>query len=466
MEKLASKAGAPLYLSHRMVGVSRACPLVNTAYRYKKLWTASGAFELAPLDNVSLFNGACKWFHSYGSMSQQHRDVLLQWMHRLYGGVLAGVEPASFEDAVYLMDEDKACGEPYNHLYGPKKGDVLKKVPIEDLIQDFWSYRQVAKATLKDELRVVGKDARVFVPANIAMILVGNHLFAAQNEALYNRHNDMPIKVGMSAPGGEAYTFWKSLSLLKGEFHQFDGAQNDCHFSPDLALLIREFRKHYLPENCAKMVDRYYDLTYRFLCHVDSGLYEFIGQQTGHTNTAADNSLGYLFLLMYHALLNDLTFEQFMENKYAIVGDDVLLCDYTEKFRPSLMDKTWNRLGMYLESPAEHESFYDLMFMGMHPVKVNLFGFDDILYAYKLDKMLNSVNYCRKSATVAERLQKLVVLAILIFAHRKEFLELRELIYKYVHDQQTKLNSVDLQMVGLLTDRYLYQVITRFEPVR
>lgn len=416
-------------------------------------------YHAAPLDMVSMVNGVLKFEHSFGCMNRSEYFLVKQWLCYMYGGVIAG-EMWSVQRAVDELDKDKACGCPYNLLYGSLKGDVLENMSGQDLLDDFAAYSQLTVATLKDELREMSKDARVFVPANICMVTAGNFLFGGQNLRIQLSHNDGPIKIGLSTPGVEAYELWNGMYHLSGRCIQADGAQNDAHFAPIIACLIRDFRKEFLPKEYHKWVDLYYDMTYNILCNVRGCLLNFYGQPSGQTNTSMDNSLATLILCMLHAIRRGMTYQDFSCIFFAIMGDDLMLRDPFGVFTPEGMNETWNSVGMFIEIPAQFEEFWDMTFIGMHPVRRD----DKILYSYNSDRMMASMNFARRNASPEMRLQKLISLAHLVFAQTNVYNIARSVCFQYATDNRAAISRAGLESLGSLTELHQLNMYCNFEP--
>lgn len=426
----------------------------------------AGGYAPAPLDTVSFVNGVLKWEHFYGCVPRWLYPLMLQWLEYEFG-VFLEVPQWSFERVRQEMDRDKACGPPYCTLFGVTKGDFLDNMSDAEILRDFELFIQLVNGTLKDELRVVVdglvKDARFFTPANAVMIFVGNWLFGAQNESLELNHRAHPIKVGLSTPGGESYTFWRKYARLTGLCYQFDGAGNDAHFCPILACVARDFRKRHLPESVWWFVDKYYDMTYRMMVNVRGAVINLIGQQTGQTNTAMDNSLGTVMMVQAHALLQGLTFEEYRQLNLFVVGDDMLLRDPSGLFQPLFLEKTWHLFGMYLESPGIQNS-EDMTFIGMHPCQREVFGKVYELYSYNIAKMLSSLNFVRRSNSIEQRLQKIVSLTHLVFAHRETYELMREVCFRYARVHLQSLSRQGLDWLGSLTDLHQLIMYCGFEP--
>ena len=421
---------------------------------------------IAPLDLTSIINGYLKWEHSYASIRISEYDELISWLDMMYGSLLDLDPQWSLERAREEINEDKAAGPPYNDLIGRSKGEVLNKMTDQELLDDFKNFSHYCNATLKDELREKSKDARLFIPANVVMVFVGLYLFGAQNDAIMEAHCEKPIKIGMQTPGREAANFWKKVKMSEGEYHQYDGVQSDAHFSSEVACIIRDFRKKHLHKKFHKMVDRYYAMTYNMDVNFCGAIVELVGQQTGQTNTATDNSLGYLIVLMLHAIRNKVSYFDFEDMFTAVMGDDMLLVDNLGCFGPMELETTFNSLGMYIEAPAVSEEFYDLTFVGMHPERREVAGQMYDLYSYRLERLWESQNFMQKAATPSDRLQKLISLSTLIFGNKSQFERMREIAFNYAKEARHCLTYQDISQLGMLDDTWQLNLHSGFEPSR
>lgn len=423
----------------------------------------SSGYCISPLDMTSMLNGMLKFDHSYRTISFKEYFAMLDWVDALYGAVV-DVPMWTEQQAIEAMDESKAAGYPYSHIFGPFKGMTIKNLSFDDLLQHFVAYAQIFVATLKDEERVEGKDARLFTPANVCMVAVGNFLFGAQNEAIMNWHPKGAIQIGLPTPGSGAYHLWRELrgEGLKG---QSDGARNDANFSPVLAMCIRDFRKRHLPERFHKLVDLYYDMAYHMLVSYRGAVVYQIGLPTGHTNTATDNSLCYLMLSCLHCYMSGLSLSQFVQIVLYIMGDDMVWSDPHHVMIPSVMQDVWNRVGMYLESPSDSEQYEDLTFCGMHPVKRRVFGHDYWLYSYNVPRLIASLNLVKKSMTPSERLHKMVSIASLLYAEEEVYEQVKRVIYSYVNRYRDAMSTDDVTMLSMLNDLPQLRLHIGVEPL-
>jgi len=414
-------------------------------------------YQIAPLDECSLVNGALKYDHPIWGLPTDVINTTISWLHRMYGSCMA-VQHYSLEEAASFLERDKASGSPFCYYYGPTKGDVLNHMTPEQLFEHWAMHTQYSNATLKDEIRLVGKDSRFFVPANIQTVLIGNMLYAAQNDAIACLSAYLPIKIGLTSPGPGIYHLIQKFNRHHGKKYQYDGAQNDAHFALVLALICREFRRFYLPEYLWEMHDRYYDMVYNGLIETGGWLLQLPGQLSGQTNTATDNSIGTLAGCMIHAILHGLTYEQFMQNEFAVLGDDLMISDVHNLYDPLQLQETWNSFGMYLESPSlEEQDITDLMFMGVVPK----YRDGQLLYIYRPDRLSESLNFVQKKSTMADRLEKYISIAQLMFADKAKFEPLRAFILSWVAENKSDFILHDVAY--RLTDQYLLSLYTGYE---
>ncbi len=385
----------------------------------------------------------------------------------MYGHVL-DVTPWTKEQAFEELDVTKACGSPYKFDFGPTKGDVMRHLSFDQLLSDFEKYSQIWDITLKDEIRPYGKDARVFIPANIAMCAVGNWLFGAQNEAVSLQCDHLPIKISISTPGLGMTRLWHTICNTVGNITQYDGAQNDSHTSLAMIALIRDFRKKHLPKEFHSLVDKYYDETYCMKANACGKMIQISGCPSGHTNTAHDNSFVYLCIMMLHAIKNKVTLEEFKSMVLCIYGDDMILNDNgVSCFTPTrIQECVCNNLQMYLESPSDSDTFDNLTFIGTHPVFRNFRGQKYLLYSYDTIKMLNTFNFYRKVTVPSEtveslRLQKMISICQNIFAEEAQFKRMKREIKKYA--SCAKLSVEQGSKLSLLSSLYIFSMYTGFE---
>jgi len=403
-----------------------------------------------------MYNGILKYIHPYKNPDMDRCEEILEWLDAILGPLFE-VGMWTREKSIDELKLDKACGPPFNWMYGPTKGDAIKHFTFDEVLDQFMNYTQASNGTLKDELRSSDKDARLFIPANFVMILVSIWLFGAQNDAMAESKT-CPVQIGLQTPGPEAVNFWYFFSLCTALFIQGDGSGHDARLSPMLCILCRELRKRHLPKMFHKMVDRYYDMTYRMKVNMSGSMFELIGQQSGQTNTASDNSIATLALLINAAIEKGLSLHEFLNFRIGVMGDDLLLnSTLTEKD----LDLSWQSFGMYIEIPNFNQSFYEMTFMGMHPVLLS----DRLCFTYNEEKMLDAVNWYKKGRTYEQRLDKLISIAQLMFASPL-FKVFYTVCCKFYHDNQAHMSDLSAKKLALLSNPNLYNLYFGEESVR
>lgn len=435
----------------------RTNPLPKTKLVYSPLSPYYDNYAIPELSFTAMEVGLFKWIHPQKGLSPTDYYLLLDMLDINFGHFMPD-DMYTLEEAADLLDLTKACGPPYCWICGPTKKDVLDKFTPEELWQHFIDYDQCLSATLKDEIRILGKRARMFTPANIVMVLAGNFLFGRQNDVLQKYRHMTPVKIGMCTPGIEAVDFWEEI-IIKIESRvgypfSFDGAQNDSHDAAILFCIIRDFRKKYLPAEYHKYVDRYYDQTNMFWCLSLQRLFKLVGNPSGQTLTAWDNSFITLLLLYLHAIRHGISPDEFNDMFIAIYGDDLFLIDTTEEkvFHPEVLNETYNSLGMYLECPGPPSCLEENVFIGMHAVYRKYRNFIHRMYSYDSDKLLNSMNFIRKGMSVNDRISKLVSICILLFGDQTAFEFARKITIQYFRDHSSEVSKDAANLIGLTND--------------
>lgn len=432
----------------------------------------SGDLEPAPLDDISLFNGLLKYDHPQYTITNREVAKLLSWLDQLYG--FAMETPMWTPDRAYEeLNKTKASGPPFSYVYGATKGEVMAHLSVQEMFDHFMSYGQYSDATLKDELRPKGKDARFFTPVAVQVAVVGNYLFGAQNSRIARFSENLPIKIGLQCPGFGMYNLWQKLRKHDGEAYHYDGRAFDSTFPIILAEVDREFRMSHMDLNAKPFVDRdytvrdlvmkYYSVVYNGFVNVGGFLFNLIGQMTGQTNTASTNSIGNLCVVMLHAMRHHLSFEDFLEVLVYVMGDDLVIKDVYHIYDPPTLSLTYASLGMYLESPCvKPAELTEIQFCGCSPMWRKVGDVDQLLYCFKTDKLLSSLNWCLHSDANSYAM-KLTSILSLLFANKGVFETYREKAREWFSAHDLELTQSSKKLVGFLSDRYLLKLLTGYE---
>lgn len=269
------------------------------------------------------------------------------------------------------------------------------------------------------------------------------------------------------------YRLWNNFNSHPGKKYHTDGVRFDSRFPLIFAMLCRDIRMKYLPDGKVhpdlpytykEMALRYYSAIYNAYINVGGILFNLSGNLSGHVNTSTDNSLCNLFGLMLHAVRNHLSYEEFWQNQYLIMGDDMAFSDQLGLFSPKQLEVTYNSVNMFLESPCDKPAeLEEIMFCGCSPKWRTVNGSQYLLYCYRKDKLLASYNYVKKGATVNQRAQKLVAITSLLFPDETTYNELKKDTYAYFGAHESELTEESKDLLSALDDLYLLKLFTGYE---
>lgn len=325
-------------------------------------------YSPAPLDLLSLENGVAKFDHEQKHFrSVAERAYCLRYLNTLFPFLRLFSTIAS--DAIVTTNlnvelRDRAAGQPWSIWGCPTKQSALKKFGLEQIENYYSEFSTVISSTLKDEIRLVGKDARLFRPQDVSSYVEGCRLFSTQNEYMMSTLHNSPIFVGFQCPGPDIPYAYQQLRSFGGNNYASDGTQWDANFPVDVADLICEFRSQY---SDADRMYRYYCQMYCGYTNVLGNLIVLPGQPSGHFNTTIDNCLCHCVLFALHAFRNGLTLDQLLSQvMYRCCGDDLIWSDRTGLYYPELLSETYFSMGVYLEFESlEPQSVDSLTFVGM-----------------------------------------------------------------------------------------------------
>lgn len=378
----------------------------------------------APLDFLSLSNGVAKFEHAQFAGSLHESRYALAVLDHLFP-LLGAVSHLATDDDVSLLladKSDRAAGEPWRPRGADSKGKAIKDFGMAGLSDYYERFDSVLSCTLKDELRPVGKDARLFRPQDVSSYIEGARLFHHQN--LYiTRTGKSPVFCRFEIPGQDVCMMFESLRELKGNNFAADGAQWDAHFPLYVAAILCEFRiRAGLPQ---ERVRRYYQMMYNGLTQVNAELLNLVGQPSGHFNTSVDNSLGHIVLMAIHACRSGMDVERFLkEVRFYCCGDDLIWSTLSNCFSPLELQRTYNSLGVYLEFQSwESLPVDDLVFVGVKPCIKKYRGRSFKLFSLVSPRSFASL-FIDKRRVVKEpllKLAKFASLAILWFCDDERF---------------------------------------------
>lgn len=331
--------------------------------------------------------------------------------------------------AMSVEHRDKACGYPWNLLGCTTKQQALDRFGAEAIYNYYCNETSVLSATLKDEMRPIGKDARLFRPQDLSSYLEGIMLFQKQNEYLMAQLMTSPIFVRFRTPGPDIIELRNILRQGDYPVVSVDGQSWDTNFPLAFASLIATWRvRHGLP---LERVQRYYSMIYNGYTSVYGLLLTLCGQASGHVNTTIDNCLAHILAFAYHLWRNGYPVETLMTHvRMFCCGDDAIYKQTSALFEPQLLSQTYAELGMFLE--FEGFDSVDKTFVGTRYATREYAGVRINGYAARRDKFIAAARCCKRSSTVLDRVAKLTSLCQLSFFDQKLFEELKAITFATV----------------------------------
>lgn len=336
----------------------------------------------------------------------------------------------------------KASGFPWTYMRAPTKAMALDKYP------DYHQFDQsVLNSTLKDEIRLKGKDARFFRPQSLHDYIEGLILFWSQNEYLLDQLFVSPIFAKYVTPGRDLSLLYQTLEDFQGDLYDADGSQWDAHFPLVVAEIICAWRSRY--HNEPERIFEYYRRMYNGVTLVGGHYIPMVGQPSGHVNTTTDNCLGNIISMSYHAYCKGMSTQEFLEKvRFFCCGDDLIWSDKSGVFTPRELSDSYNRLGLFLEfGSLDPRPLNQCNFVGTTPIKV------DGMWRYygRVDRLRASAVIHRKNSSPYDKLAKLTAIAILLFY--SEYYEVyAKLAWEFVVDAERRntMSSRDPRVAGCL----------------
>lgn len=332
--------------------------------------------------------------------------------------------------AEVFRDEDhkfKAAGWPWTEYGCTNKLAALEKFGIDQLLDYFDKNQNMIGITLKDELRPIGKDARLFRPADASAFAEGMMLFHNQNAYLQNNLFRCPVFCMYQSPGPHLIQMYRRLREHGGKLYDADGTKWDANLSVALTHWLYQFRAR--NHNSPNRVMRYFERMMLGYSVHGGHMFRLLGNPSGHYNTTTDNCLAHCFVFAYHAWLNKMCVKEFLEGVlFYCCGDDLVWSDRTGLFTPEKISETYHSLGMFLEfTSLEPMQLEELNFVGTQYVRHPELG---DMYKYNGEKFKAKLFWRRKGSTALDSVARLTSFAHLTFADQE--------MYEYFKNMATK----------------------------
>lgn len=366
----------------------------------------TGPYAPAPLDETSSVNGLLKYDHVREGIDPDFSLYAFAVLDSFFPHLSAHSQEMSLERVKEKMADaehgSKSSGYPYAYMGLPTKRQVVDAGVSLDVPT------HVLVGALKDELRLKGKDARLFRLASAALYALGLRLFDDQNEYLSSNLFRTPMFVKYMTPGPDLSALYSLLDKF-GLCGDADGQRWDTLVNLSLVEIIAQWRARYLPED---LVKHYYEQTYLGHTLFCGHLWRLIGQASGHVNTTVDNSLINILSMAYHAYSQGLGVQAFIgQVRFFVCGDDLIWADRSGLFEPLQVAKTYALLGQSLELGAVAlREVNQCQFVGTRPVLIKGLR----RYTYNFEKLLASAKSRKKGRSHEQIFQKLVQLYVLV----------------------------------------------------
>lgn len=406
-----------------------ARPLPRGSYE-DAIW---GGYSQAPLDHVSYVNGVAKFQHDQCLISNDEADYAYRFLHFLFPGVARYSKVATDQEVNVMLQQhaDKSAGHPWETMGAPLKGDAVKMFTLDQLEQYYRDNVSVISSTLKDELRAVGKDARLFRPQDISSYVEGVRLFGHQNAYLMATHRS-PVFNHFTVPGNDLPRLFRELQQFSPNCYAADGARWDANFQLSVASIIAAFRS--CGELDPERVRRYTSMMYNGYTAWAGELIHLVGQPSGHHNTSVDNSLAHIVLMAIHGYRAGLSFDELVrEVKFYCCGDDLIWSTRTKLFEPSKLNETYSNFKVYLEFEfLEPKSVFDLTFVGQKPVLVDFNGVKVLSHTLITDRSIAGLFIDRRGMTLLDKLGRDASLAMQCYQDKDRFTMIMDLFHSRV----------------------------------
>lgn len=407
-------------------------------------------FERAPLDLVSLWNGALKFDHKQNTFDSDECNYALQYLISLFP--MCMIKLASDGEVLedLLERSDRSAGFPWNRFGLSTKGKVLDAMGVEAIENHYRLHTSVFDSTLKDELRPVGKDARFFRPSPVELYTEGIRLFKHMNDVLMSLHAENPIFCKFVTPGQDIVRAREYVAEFCNAYGA-DGSSWDAYFPIMVASIICTFRcLNCSDEQLRQRIVRYYCEAYCGYTVIGGNVYNLVGQPSGHYNTTVDNCLAHIICLAIHARRHNIEMSSL---RFKCCGDDLLYASFDDRWNPESVSDTYASLGVYLEFEKEHPSnAFDLLFVGTRGCIRSYRGVQYPLYTLRPNRVRATLAIHPIKSDAKLKLFKFCSLTQLVFADEVLFRFCTSMVMKHVSDAvaNNELSMFDPDVRGLL----------------
>lgn len=421
----------------------------------------------APLDELSFLNGLVQFDHPQSFLKTDAIPYVFRVLDTFFPELQANSQLLCNEEIANVFSDplhaNKSAGFPFSALGAGTKKLALDKFGVANLLDYYDTGVSVLSSTLKQEIRKVHKDARLFRPQDAASYCQGLKLFYAQNEYLMDQLFRSPLFVRFTVPGNDILRLFHMHGRLPRHFAA-DGIKWDAHFPLVIAQLLCKWK------GGTRQMKEYYRRMYNGLTEIRGKLYALIGQPSGHILTTIDNGLCHIVVFALYAFSLGLSLQEFFDHVvFHDCGDDLLWSTDLDAFSPVNIDRFYKSLGIGLEFESwDSMPLNQLSFVGVQLHERLFKGTVYMLYVGRTDKLMASIHFRHKSMNPKSYLSKLCSIAQLLFAREDLF----ELVCNFFHNvardyvERGILSATDPDLLGWkasLNPERLIRQMTGFE---
>lgn len=369
------------------------------------------AYAPAPLDTLSIANGVAKYLHPQKTLPTDFLEYAEMVLDMFFPLMNIHSNSLTIEQAREItLDPDhapRACGYPWDI-----RGCTTKLQAVTKFGEQFescpWHF---LNAVLKDELRPIGKDARLFRMQSVHDFEAAQVMYHEQNEYIASCIFTSPVFVKFATPGTDLSRLYENLQKFGDNCSDADANAWDANYPLAIAEFLCYWRQRYMPERTHERHRQYYADVYNGYTIVGGRVFHLVGQSSGHLNTTIDNSLGNIVAMSYVAWSNRLTLTQFVDQILFYVCGDDLIWSNRGVFTPREVGTRYLELGIYLEFTSfEPLPVLECTFVGTLPVQR-----DRIRYHGRPDKLQATMCFKKRSHTVLDVVSKMASVAMLSY---------------------------------------------------
>lgn len=394
------------------------------------------------------------------------------------GPIWTGDNVMSYAEAVSRLNFDKSPGYPlYYECEDKACAFTCEGKWIMDEVKEVLAGKEKwlpATLTLKDELRTADrvrqKKTRVFAASGTVGVTAGKVLFDRQNDKLHDHLGEHPLTIGIPVPGPY---FVKTVLSVSSERNVTESDIDGCdqRYPLQLARLVRDLRKAFLPAEYHEAVDLLYDEEFCGDVITEGCVYKMYGNKSGRNNTGDDNGLMQWAVAADYVLATTGCQPKEVDNYFNALfnGDDGVTAWWESLSATGWKEHAKNAFGVIIELGTTEPVYAGEVTFLSHHIRARFVpGLGDIAVAAgNRAKLLASKQWIRRNAEVTFEencLAHLLGLRICLWPWRDDFMEVEELIDRFVSTVE-RHPRLDNLLKARIPEQQIIDLHTRLEAI-